>query len=590
MTKLVLGNGQSLDRDEKPAEAPGPLPSTENHQKELQELKKRKGVWALVPTLITDRNLATKDCIMCIGKAAWTRHASRIRDLVMPEQVAEYNISCARDKAWCDELLETLFTALEDERHLQHLWPEFLGHVDTLKWHMDLLQHVCNNRSMSLAVHHCLPPYLYCHMLAPDDRVAMEASQMALEHWKSLLRAEDAALSGVLVKPLQTMFFRLNPLVRSFYLAVEQDHAKGRVNTVHSASSKLMKVFTQHIGDSRCIESVHQHGRDLCRASRSDTMSTTAIMANVLRSQVLEQRRVECVGFDQAQKAMSSWSSSRKEGVIKSMMTRGKAMPKQIQDLMLPKTKASGLNWPSPSPGSLFQAVASSQWLFHFFGAAPNGQDVNSSWLSFLAKPGTIVAQRSTSLLVLVLASAEHAFLGARLMVHVCNDGSNAYRCQFSRDSIQFHFVVDLDDWVHVKAEPFLAGARGPVMWRRVCDEQQLPLPCLNLLGAALVDGHNITYQQMKELASSAFGVSIKGNPPLKEVQEQLLNLALHGKELEMAKKRLEERCPPDDDIDSCLSEVISDLDQDDANHNDLKELKAKKRQRRLKEAFCPKR
>ena len=589
LTKLILSGGQPLEENVE-AEPAGPLPKTENHQKELQELKKRKGVWALVPTLIHEKSMAVKDCIMCICKAAWKQHASRIRDIVMPEQVAEYNISCARDKAWCDEILETLHTALEDDRHLQHLWPEFLGHQDTLLWHMDLLAHVCNTRSMSLSVHHCLPPYLYCHMLSFDEGVAWNAAQQALGHWQALLKAEEALLGDVQVKPLQAMHWRLSPLVRTFYLAVEEDFAKGRVNTVHSSACRLLKLFTQHIGDSRVCENVHQHGRDLFRGSKAESMSATAIMANVLRSGVLESRKVQSVGFDQAQKAMASWSSSRKEGVVKNMMTRGKAMPKEMQNLMLPKNKSSGLNWPSPSPGALFQSVASTQWLFHYHMSAANGMQVNAAWASFLVQPGKIVAQQSTGLLLLVLAAAEHAFLAIRLLVENRNDGSTNYRCVLSRDAVQFHYVCELDDWVHVPTEPFLSGAggsRGAVMWRKACGQDGVPLPSMSLVGAALLDGSSITYQQMKDLAKLAFDVNIKGNPPLKELQEQLINLSLEGQDAVLARQRLEQRCPsPQDDMDSELSEVVSELDND-GNEGELRELKAKKRHRKLKEAWA---
>lgn len=530
-----------------------------------------------------------KDIILCIGKAAWKRHASRIKDIVMPEQVAEYNISCSRDQAWCDEIIETLQTALEDERHLQHLWPEFLGHQDALLWHMDLLAHLCHTRSMSLAVHHCLPPYLYCHMLSFDDRVAFNAAQQALGHWKALLKAEEASLGGVDVKPLHAMHWRLAPLIRTFYMAVEQDFAKGRVNTVDSAACKLLKLFTQHIGDSRVCENVHQHGRDLFRGSKADSMSSTAIMANVLRSGVLEGRRVQTVSFEQSQKAMAAWSSSRKQGVVKNMVTRGKTLPREMQDLMMPKTKAAGLNWPSPSPGALFQTVASAQWLFHYDLAGPNGTHVNAAWASFLVQPGQVVAQQSTGLLLLGLASAEHAFLAIRLLVESMHDGSSAYRCVLSRDAVQFHYVFDLQDWVHVPTEAFLAGAggsRGPVMWRKACDQEGVPLPTMGLVGAALVHGSNITYQQMKDLAKGAFGVEIKGNPPLKELQEQLINLSLQGQDAVAAMHKLEQKCPSSqDDMDSELSEVVSELDHD-GNECDLRDLKAKKRHRKVKEAW----
>ena len=81
--------------------------------------------------------------------------------------------------------------------------------------------------------------------------------------------------------------------------------------------------------------------------------------------------------------------------------------------MMLPKSKASGHEWPSPSPASLFEPVAASEWIFSFFQNPEQymGKSVNSPWLSVMAKPGFFLAQESTSLLMMCVASAHFGFL-----------------------------------------------------------------------------------------------------------------------------------------------------------------------------------
>ena len=49
----------------------GPPKSHKDDQKELQELKKRKGCWKLAPRMITEKNVLLKDIIMSVAKSSW---------------------------------------------------------------------------------------------------------------------------------------------------------------------------------------------------------------------------------------------------------------------------------------------------------------------------------------------------------------------------------------------------------------------------------------------------------------------------------------------------------------------------------------
>ena len=52
------------------------------------------------------------------------------------------------------------------------------------------------------------------------------------------------------------------------------------------------------------IENIHQHGRDIFRSSKANSISNTAIMANALRSGVLQQREVNSIVGTVGEKAM----------------------------------------------------------------------------------------------------------------------------------------------------------------------------------------------------------------------------------------------------------------------------------------------
>ena len=545
----------------------------------------------MCPELINATNLAVKDVVMAVGKGPWKTFSNRIKHVASPEQVAQFNIQCAQSKFWAFEILEALTTSLADDQNLKHLYPEFSGHTSSLEWHMDFLRHVIETRSMSITVFHCTPPSMYCHALSPEPEVARQACEMAVAHWGMLLKAEDAQLSGVDVKCLDTCYWRLNPLVRTLYLAYEQDAAMAGVGTEESAAAKLQLLFTKHLGDSRLVENLHQQCKDLFRGTKADSMSMTAIMAHALRSNVLESRGLNTVSFQQVEKVLGSWSGGRRESVLTHMSTKGKKLPKQLQEMMLPKHKRTGFDWPSPSPGALFQSVASTQWLFHFFsqeGAHERG--VNASWGSFLAQPGKVIGQKSTGILLLVLAAAEYAFLGIRMVAKTLdNADAVAYQCDFTKDAIDFHFIVDLGDWVCLQTEAFLSaagGSRGPIMWRVCRAEDGSLLDQLDLVASALVFGYTLTYLQMKQLAID-LGCKLSGQQPKRQLHEMLIQIAVPQAYMNMAKKHLEQQqVGEEDDLDSNYSEVISELGQDDGNANDLKDLKLKKKNRKLKKAL----
>ena len=576
-TKMILES--SLDQEEEKGsdKEVEELPNQKDHRKELQELKKRKGTWALAPKLINYKNMAAKDCIMSVCKSTWELFAGKARDIYTPDHVLEHNISCSHMGFWKHELIEMVTASLYDRRWQQHLLDEFKLHDRVLEWHTDLLDKLLETRAQGLAAFHCLPPQCYNHSLAPSDQAALAACNLALLHWKKLLSAEEAELAGAQVKPLRTMHWRLNPFVRTLFMAYEQDKAKRKVLTADSAAARLQRVIAKNMGDSRIIENIHQHGRDLYRASKSNSISNTAIMANALRSKVLDHRKVPMVNADEAEKALGpAWCVSNKESVVQSMKSKGKKMPLEMQRLMVGQKKGSH-SWPAPAAGSLFQSVASTEWLFHFWDSKDEALKqvaVNDSFISFLARPGSILAQQSTSSLMKVLASAEFAFLALRMHVVVADGGGRCYCCSQKRADIQWHHIWDLNDWVEVQVEPCLVGGHiGPVGWKKTSGA--LPLEV-----AALVFGHPITFQQATALLKLVDGrAGLPSQPSKLQVMEKLIDIFVPDHLQDQARSHLKAKEEEEEQMfDSDFSEVISELGQDDGNAQDLKEYKQKKK------------
>ena len=99
-------------------------------------------------------------------------------------------------------------------------------------------------------------------MLSGKGQESQAAQAVAVREFKALLAAESASHTTV-VGPLKCMAWRLSPFNRAVFLAHEEDVHRG---TSHAKALHL--VHTKCLGDSRIIENLHQHGRDLQRSAK----------------------------------------------------------------------------------------------------------------------------------------------------------------------------------------------------------------------------------------------------------------------------------------------------------------------------------
>ena len=109
-----------------------------DHKQELAELKRRTGAFKLCPTFINKKNMALKEIFMSTCKASWKAHAERARTIKSPDQVLAWNIKCASEGAWKDELVQICKCSVWEPDTLQHLTPQWSHHVSSLVWHADL--------------------------------------------------------------------------------------------------------------------------------------------------------------------------------------------------------------------------------------------------------------------------------------------------------------------------------------------------------------------------------------------------------------------------------------------------------------------
>ena len=379
-TRLVLeqqsGHADMSQGGEEEDEPEVDQQKAKNAKDELAALKKRKGTFKIAPSLINNKNMSIKEILLSVCRSTWKCFSERASTMKSPADIMNMNVQYVGKGDWKLELVGMVDASLWREETIQHLLPEWSLHESTVSWHASFLECLLNSRSMSLTSTFCLPPLRYCHILSEDTQQKESAQALAMADFMALLDAESAS-HQMNVKPLNQMAWRLNPLIRTVYLAHEQDHY-----TSSSHAEQLHLVITKSLGDSRIIENIHQHGRDMERASKNDWLGDTKLMAHVLRSGCLEERKVEMVRATNAEKVVED-SAFMKEPIAKRLTSRGYKLPQNLQSMMLPKSKDSA--WPSPTPAGLFDSVCATEWVFEYFGQNGHQYQCNMSTLGKMA-------------------------------------------------------------------------------------------------------------------------------------------------------------------------------------------------------------
>ena len=72
---------------------------------ELQELKKKKGNWAVAAKVLTKANIQQKDILCIVCRAACTHHSEEARELLTADQIQAHSVKAATGQGWAQELV-----------------------------------------------------------------------------------------------------------------------------------------------------------------------------------------------------------------------------------------------------------------------------------------------------------------------------------------------------------------------------------------------------------------------------------------------------------------------------------------------------
>ena len=147
-----------------------------------------------------------------------------------------------------------------------------------------------------------------------------------------------------------------------------------------------------------------------------------------------------------------------------------------------------------------------------------------------------------------------------------------AYTVVPEANALQFHNIVDLADFITVPVQPcLLTPVRGPVAWKKVGE----PMPLQNRL---CLEGCQLTNARMKMLIQKLNGV-LPQPANKRSLQERLIETCLPPCMHQQAFDKLESiEKTKEEDLDSVLSEVVSELNKEDGMQQDLKDLQQKKK------------
>ena len=349
-------------------------------------------------------------------------------------------------------------------------------------------------------------------------------------------------------------------------MAHEQDKLRG-LPCKDGVAFPHQLLIAKTVGDSRVVEVAHQQGPDLQRGSRNNTVPDVSIMFGTIKSGALELRKVKNTVQVDSQEIIYSNRNLRKVKVASSMNPRGHKLDEGLQRMM---RKRQGANWwPSPAPGSLFSSLAATEWCWSYMQNNHIGVSVDDSWVScFAGRPGDLLAHQPSGSLLKIVGAAEYGVLTWQMDV----SSNTTYFMRPNRMLLQWWHIVDMNDWVHVPAKPFVSDV-GAIEWA-------LTGPPMPLVVALAKNALFVNVGQLRRLLKS-LGIKIPAGTSKAGMHQLLVDSVLGDPEERKHAMSSFEQASKEEPFDSDLEDVVSCLDEEDANTLDLKELKEKKRKKR---------
>ena len=163
-----------------------------------------------------------------------------------------------------------------------------------------------------------------------------------------------------------------------------------------------------------------------------------------MTSNVLSGIKTPHITVSNSEKAQSSADKSKAQKVVAITNPNSHTMSKEFQNLMQFKTRSSTFTRPSTSHESLFNEVASLQFLQEGQHDMKKERFEVATLYCLVGKPGDILACRSLGRVMMVVAVGSYSFLGWEMQVVGEAAGPLTFQACKEASAVQWHYMTVL--------------------------------------------------------------------------------------------------------------------------------------------------
>ena len=198
--------------------------------------------------------------------------------------------------------------------------------------------------------------------LQEEDADCIHWCKLFAKEFEVLRNWETEAAKGSLPhhKVLAKLTWRLEPLPRAFCYVC--DRAARNPNKLNlDEVRRLAHALSHHFLDEKAPEDMHQHIRDTSRNQRSKRSRLLAIHEAVIRSGVLEDRKIKHrFRPDDQDVVRYSWTAASQRLKAEPPLTMPKDAPLSLNKILKPTR-----DWTSPTVRTLYESCMTLFWMKH---------------------------------------------------------------------------------------------------------------------------------------------------------------------------------------------------------------------------------
>lgn len=423
------------------------------------------GLLARVPSYITLSLCDTID-IFCMASHAVKKQVSqRLVEVKTTDAAMQLMLEYAVDGR--EQVILDTIKALYDKAAVQRLCGNDVA-PGRAAANVNMLWDQCTGVASELLIRYwstCaqFPGVSIC-VLHQSDETCIGWCKIFADEFDTVLRWEAAIANGSMshAKVLSLLTWRLEPLARVFFNLCDRCARNPSFLHIEEVRNFALAIH-DHFFDEKAPEDMHQHIRDVSRNLRSKRARMMAIHESVIRSGVLEGRKVDHPFTPADQDVVRfSWMAARDRLKSEPPLGVPKDSPKFLNKILQPVR-----DWASPTVRTLYNSTMAAFWMHHHDSTDElRKENPDAAHWSRLVVPGTLLEDCPSNELLFVLDTADFGSSCQRVTVAPCD--RHITLCT-EHSSLRCAHVLNPLDYNVWKLEPEYMQEVGIVCARTVC-------------------------------------------------------------------------------------------------------------------------